>query len=103
MKFQAIRRRVVEPASGAKGVLAVIAAAGVLRDLLAEFDELVEHLLERVGLLQSPAGDECPRLLSHGAVHLFQGARHPRQRFLLASKLHGERAAYVLAFPAAPG
>ena len=90
MKFQAILRRVVEAASGAKGVLAVIAAAGVLRDLLAQFDELVEHLLEWVGLLQSPVGDEFPRLLSQGAVHLFQVARHLRQRFLLATKLHGQ-------------
>ena len=90
MKFQAILRCVVEPAPGAKGVLTVIGAAGVLRDLLAQFDELVEHLLERVGLLQSPAGDEFPRLLSQGAVHLFQVARHLSQRFLLATKLHGQ-------------
>src|SRR5258705_6993845 len=63
-KFQAILRRVVESASGAKGVLAVIAAAGVLRDLLAQFDELVKlRSEEHTSELQSLRHLVCRLLL----------------------------------------
>ncbi len=93
VKPRAIFRRIIEPAKPAKGIIAVIFEPGVLRDLPAELQHLVENTVELFSLLQAAPGDQFPCLLPQRAVRLFKVTPHLHQRFLLAAELDRERAA----------
>ena len=58
VELRAIVRRVIETAQPAKGVIAIIPEAGVLRDLLAQLDLPVKDVVEFVRLLQAAFGDQ---------------------------------------------
>ena len=81
-------RGVIKPQIQTKGVVAVVRKAGVLRNLFAQFGELIEGVLKFFGFLQTPVGDQLPRLPSQRAVGLLQIAGHLRKGFLFAAKIN---------------
>src|SRR5207249_5567799 len=96
MKLFTIFGRVVEAAQPAESVVAIVLKSGIARNLLAELYELLKHVLEIPGFLQTPLGDQFPGFLAQGAIRFFQIAGHLHQGFFLASELDGERTAQFL-------
>src|SRR4051812_25517163 len=96
MKLCAIVGCVIKTSHAAKHVVAIICEARVLRDLLTQRDHLIKNVLELFHLLQAAIGYEFPSFLSQCAIGLFEVSAHLNERFFLAAKLHGERAAELL-------
>src|SRR6185369_11790273 len=92
----AISRAVIEAAESPESIITVILEPGILRDLTANSDELVENLIEPVLFLQAPFADQFPRFLTYGAIGLLEVTRHLRQRLFFSLEAHRQRPGYLL-------
>lgn len=71
---EAVLGGVVEAFEGGPDVSAVVGEAGVLGDLLAEGEELVEEVVELFAVLDAAVGDGTPGAFAEGAVGFFEEA-----------------------------
>ena len=92
----AVGRRIVKPVVLAEFIVAIILKAGVLGDLRANRDHLIENLVELFGLLHIPVGRRLPGALTQIAVGLGQKDPHPAHRVVFAVKSHRHRPGHRL-------